>query len=262
MRIEALAAQGDEQIARRDAAGVAVHARDRRRHARRRRARRAACAPRRRASSSSPSRRVRVVVAAQLARSARLRACAASENGSFAPRDLLVVLVALAGDAGRRRRRPALPTAWRIASARFSITSTSSWPIAPARICARIRSGDFEARVVAGDDDAAGEPAGDRAHQRPLGGVAVAAAAEHAPEPAAARLGERRAARRAPSRARRACGRSRRRPRAAALSPRRGCTRCMRPGTGVSAAHAAAASASGTPSARSTPITPSRLATL
>ena len=36
----------------------------------------------------------------------------------------------------------ALPTAWRIASARFSITSTSSWPIAPARICARIRSGD------------------------------------------------------------------------------------------------------------------------
>ena len=40
--------------------------------------------------------------------------------------------------AGRRRPAPPQPTAWRIASARFSITSTSSWPIAPARICARI----------------------------------------------------------------------------------------------------------------------------
>ena len=51
--------------------------------------------------------------------------------------------------------------------------------------------GRLEARVVAGDDDVVGEPAGDRAHQRPLGGVAVAAAAEHAPELAAALGGER-----------------------------------------------------------------------
>ena len=44
------------------------------------------------------------------------------------------------------------------------------------------------ARVVGGDDHAAGQPGRDRAHLRPLAAVAVAAAAEHADQLAAARL--------------------------------------------------------------------------
>ena len=43
----------------------------------------------------------------------------------------------------------------------------------------------FAARIVVGDDDAVGHLGGDRAHQRPLAGVAVAAAAEHHDELAA-----------------------------------------------------------------------------
>ena len=253
MGVEALAAQRDEQIARRDAARVAVDARDRRRHAADERASGSSARRRRASSSSSSSRRSRASCVARACE----RAARVTRIGEREPRaaDVLVVLVALAGDEDDVFGGAALPIAWRIASARFSITSTSSWPIAPARICARIEVGRFEARVVAGDDDAVGEPAGDRAHQRPLGRVAVAAAAEHAPEPAAARLARAGAARRAPSRAHRACGRSRRRPAVTRLRRASPTTRCIRPGTGVSAAHAAAASASGTPSARSTPIT-------
>ena len=46
------------------------------------------------------------------------------------------------------------------------------------------------ARVVAGDDDLVGQSLRDRAHQRPLGRITVAAAAEHAPQLPAARLGQ------------------------------------------------------------------------
>ena len=42
----------------------------------------------------------------------------------------------------------------------------------------------FAARIVVGDDDVIGEAGGDAAHDRPLALVAVAAAAEHAHEPA------------------------------------------------------------------------------
>ena len=76
-------------------------------------------------------------------------------------------------------------TACAIAARRSSITSTSSCPITPTRICDRI-SRRLAARVVAGHDHPVGELLGDRAHQRALAGVAVAAAAEHAPQPAAA----------------------------------------------------------------------------
>ena len=140
VRVEALAAQRDEQVARRDAAGVAVDARERRRRAADERARRAAGA---RASSS-------VIIALAVAALVTSRRCEPprapsppARVGEREPRaaDVLVVLVALAGDEDDVAAA-ALPTAWRIASARFSITSTSSWPIAPARICARIRSGD------------------------------------------------------------------------------------------------------------------------
>ena len=41
------------------------------------------------------------------------------------------------------------------------------------------------ARVVGGDDGEVGEPGADRAHQRPLVAVAVAAAAEDADQPPA-----------------------------------------------------------------------------
>ena len=56
----------------------------------------------------------------------------------------------------------------------------------------RIDAGVLAARIVVGDDDAVGEPRGDLAHHRPLAGIAVAAAAEHHDEPAAAMRAERR----------------------------------------------------------------------
>ena len=49
----------------------------------------------------------------------------------------------------------------------------------------------FAARVVAGDEHFIGQPRGGRAHQRALAFVAVAAAAEHGPEPPAARRRQR-----------------------------------------------------------------------
>ena len=70
--------------------------------------------------------------------------------------------------------RPAI--AVRIASARSPISRA---PFAAARIAARIACRIFAARIVVGDDDAVGIFGGDRAHQRPLAGIAVAAGAEH-----------------------------------------------------------------------------------
>ena len=48
------------------------------------------------------------------------------------------------------------------------------------------RGGVLAARIVVGDDDDVGELLGDRAHLRPLAGIAVAAAAEHHDELAGA----------------------------------------------------------------------------
>ena len=54
--------------------------------------------------------------------------------------------------------------------------------------------GRLAARVVAGDDHAVGQPAATAPISGRLAGVAVAAAAEHAPQLAAARLRQRRSA--------------------------------------------------------------------
>ena len=61
-------------------------------------------------------------------------------------------------------------------------------PVMPRTIVARI----LRARIVVGDDDLIGEFVGNGAHQRPLAGVAIAAAAEHAPQRAAAVFAQRR----------------------------------------------------------------------
>ena len=77
---------------------------------------------------------------------------------------------------GRAARAPA-----RIASARSPISR------APGRAGQDLgadRLGLLAARIVVGDDDVIGERGGDPAHDRPLALVAVAAAAEHAHEPA------------------------------------------------------------------------------
>ena len=148
-----------------------------------------------------------------------------------------------------------------MASRRSSMTSTSSWPAMPARICDRMKRRRLVARVVAGQHHVVGQPRGDGAHQRALG--------------------RRRGCRR--SRTRTTAGR---RGRAAT-----GCSVCStfssasgrvrvvdhhlgQPGRldahalhapghrRPAAARPAAASASDTPSARSAPITTSRLLAL
>ncbi len=77
-------------------------------------------------------------------------------------------------------RAAASATAWRIAAAR-SVRSPAVFGLMPAAMAAMIASGILAARIVAGD--AAPRSAsrlGDCAHQRPLAGIAVAAAAEDA----------------------------------------------------------------------------------
>jgi hypothetical protein len=198
VRVEALAAQGDEEVPRRDAAGVAVNARDRRRHAADdarvgQHSRRVVERHHRRAGRRSRCARCarRGLRCGGRARGERLGGMRRIRERELGAADVLVVLVALAGDEDDVFGGGAAD-AWAIASARFSITSTSSWPIAPARIWARIRSGDSRRGLSLVTTTRPASRHGDRSHQRPLGGVAVAAAAEHAPEPAAARLGERR----------------------------------------------------------------------
>ena len=82
-----------------------------------------------------------------------------SENGCFTPRDFLVVLVALAGDQHHvaRRRRRAIACA--IAARRSSITHArvGAGRCRP-RSASRMSPRRLVARVVAGDDDAVGQP--------------------------------------------------------------------------------------------------------
>ena len=113
----------------------------------------------------------------------------------------------------------------------------------------------FGARVVVGDDDLIGESLGDRAHQRPLARIAIAAAAEDADQLAAACACARQ---RALSPTRRACARSRR---------SRAACRCaisvsMRPGGGLQRSSAAIASCNGTFQPSSAPSAASRFSTL
>ena len=80
--------------------------------------------------------------------------------------------------SGRRRRRCASSIARAIAAARSGSTSTS--PTAPATIASMIACGILAARVVGRDDHDVGELGGDASHLRALLAVAVAAAAEDA----------------------------------------------------------------------------------
>ena len=80
-----------------------------------------------------------------------------------------------------RRRARAGATPARMASARSPISRA---PGAPARISARMARGRLAPRIVVGDDDVVGVLGRDAPHDRPLALVAVAAAAEHADEPA------------------------------------------------------------------------------
>ena len=82
------------------------------------------------------------------------------------------------------RRARARSTAAAIAAARSPISITSprspaGTASAPASIARRIVGRVLRARVVVGDDQQVGAARRDLAHERPLGAVAVAAAAEH-----------------------------------------------------------------------------------
>ena len=84
------------------------------------------------------------------------------------------------------RRRPARASRDRRAIAARAIGSIAlrdARSRCPRRSRAMIARGVLAARVVVGDDDAIGELRGDRAHQRALARVAIAAAAEHADQP-------------------------------------------------------------------------------
>ena len=120
-------------------------------------------------------------------------------------RDLLALLVPLAGDhddvAGLRAR----PMARRIAERRSGSISTSR--PAPCEHVLDDRERILAARVVRGDDGHVRKLDRDSAHQRPLVAVAVAARAEDDDQPP---LPERRALSAAPSRANPGCARSRR----------------------------------------------------
>ena len=98
--------------------------------------------------------------------------------------------MALAGD--QHDVRPA-----RASLSAVAIASPRSWMIR-ARVgldAADDVAGDrlriLGARIVVGDDDLIGEFIGDRAHQRALARIAVAAAAEHAPQRAVAMFAQR-----------------------------------------------------------------------
>jgi hypothetical protein len=95
--------------------------------------------------------------------------------------DVLIVLVALAGDqdhVGGRRR------AHREADRLGPVLDHVDLVVADGagQDLGNDEVGRLEARVVAGDHHVLGLLDRDRAHQRPLAGVAVAAAAEHAPQ--------------------------------------------------------------------------------
>ena len=75
--------------------------------------------------------------------------------------------------------RPAI--AVRIASARSPMSFAA---LAALRIADADQAGVLAARIVVGNDDAVGIVGGNRAHQRTLAGIAVAAGAEHHDKPA------------------------------------------------------------------------------
>ena len=184
VRIEAFALERDEEITGLQRAGVAVHAQDVGR----------TVADQRGAGQQF----VRVL---QGHHGAHALLLLPSARWTFAPLDrigervldacdLLVVLVALAGDQHHVAR---VGLADRVGDGLATILDHRGVVVAD-EAGEDLRQDEARclvARVVAGDDDLVGQPLRDSAHQRALGRIAVAAAAEHAPQPAAARLGQR-----------------------------------------------------------------------
>ena len=255
--VEALALQRDEQIARRAACACRCARAGSASRARRRGARRAdprgawpsviiGVASRQRRSCRAPSReRARAHAPRRRTRCARPRSPGRPRGPCrrSGPR-----LRPRLGDRVARspRRGP-------------RSTSTASWPIAPTQDLADDRAG-FSLRglslvtttrsaCAAATAPISGRLAASRSPPQPN--------THHSAPPRCLR--ERRAARRAPCPARRACARSRRRPPAAGRAPRSGAP--CGPARRQRRARRAA-SASDTPSARSAPSTPSRFATL
>ena len=148
-------------------------------------------------------------------RSAAARLRPRRRTACLTPRDFLVVLVALAGEqdhvARPRRRRSRGDRVARGPRSRRPRRGRSR----PARIWRDDDAGVSRRGLSLVTTTWSASRLGERAHQRPLGRVAVAAAAEHAPQLAAARAARAAAAPAAPCRARRACAHSRRRPAAA-----------------------------------------------
>ena len=105
-----------------------------------------------------------------------------SSNGIVPVGQLLAVLVALAGDDDDVARLARRPTARSIAAPAVDLDA----PIARCRrvISAMMAVGILAARVVGRDDGDVGQAPRDRAHQRALAAVAIAAAAEDADQPA------------------------------------------------------------------------------
>ena len=157
---------------------------------------------------------------------AAARACALSENGCFTPRDLLVVLVALAGHQDHVLRRGGTATASAIARA-VGLDLAASRVRQPGRIWLDDASGSSLRGLSLVTTTRSAFFSATAAISGRLVGVAVAAAAEHAPQLPPRRCASGRAPA-APSRARRACARS---PPHQRLPPA-SCTRSMRPGTG------------------------------
>ena len=179
--VEALAAQRDEQVARPQRARVAVHARRTRR-----RRRRPACSPAAARAPVPASRHARAPARARqrgLAPRARRRTAGARRRSPGSPR----------GPCRRcRTTSPGAASADRAARSPRAVGSTTC-DASPPRD-ARQRSAPMIARgsslrgLSLVSTTRSAPRRGDRAHQRPLGRVAVAAAAEHARQLPAALL--------------------------------------------------------------------------
>ena len=181
--VEARPRDGHEQL-RRARACASRWRRRRRRRPRRRRVPRREAPGHVREASAMPASRSRLLPHRSPAPGGEPRQHVARHlavvEGDRAVAQRLVGLVALAGDHHGVARAAPSPARAAMASRRSTIAwrSAPRPPFIPRWISSRIASGGSRARVVGGDDHHVGEAGGDRPHQRALGAVAVAAAAE------------------------------------------------------------------------------------
>ena len=175
--VEVRPRERDEEIARLRACGC--------RSRRRWRASRAAARPPVAASASAAVHSARH--RADLRQRPRARTSASLKGSTVAP-TIWPLLVSLAGDQQQIARREQIDRG----ADGFGAVADLAAPWAGGEDGAADRGRVLAARIVVGDDDDIGEPRRDRAHHRPLARVAVAAAAEHDDEPAAAMRAQRR----------------------------------------------------------------------